>query len=79
MRSVLSHENLARVALTAQVDLFRVDLIWNVDQEHVEEVIADMIRLKDDLNFIRLVCCDRSLLRNEDIWNLFAIVFHSMH
>ena len=76
---ILTHEDLTRIALSAQVDLFRVDLIWDVDQEHIEEVIADVVRLEDDLHFIGLIGCDRSLLRNEDKWNLLAIVFHSMH
>lgn len=50
--SVLSDKDLSRVALTTQVDLLGIDLVWNVNQEHIEEVVADMVRLEDDFNFI---------------------------
>ena len=52
MRLELSNEHLATVALTPKVDLLGVDLIRDVDQEHVEEVVGDVVWLEDDLDLV---------------------------
>lgn len=39
VRGVLSHKDLAWVALPSKVDLLGIDLIGNVDQEYIKEVI----------------------------------------
>lgn len=77
MGSEFTNEYLAWVALTSQIDLLSVDLVWYVDQEHVEEVIRNVVWLEDDLDFVRLVCCDRALLWNKHEWDLLTVIFNT--
>lgn len=78
MRGVFTDVDLTRVGLTSQVYLFSVDLVWDVNQEHIEEIVTDVIWLEDDLYFIRFIGSDRSLLGHEDIRDLFLVVFDSV-
>ena len=79
VRGILTHEDLACVGLAAQVDLLGVDLVRDIDEEHVEEVIGGVVWLEDDLDLVRLVCRDRSLLRDHHKWNLLAVILHAVH
>lgn len=74
VRGVLAHKDLAGVALTAQVDFLGVDLVWNVDEEHVEEVVAHVVGLENNFDFVGRVRRYRALLWNEHKWNLLAVV-----
>lgn len=78
VRRELTDQDLTRVGLTSEVYLFSVDLVWDVNQEHIEEVVADVIWLEDDLYFVRCIGSDCSLLGHEDIWNLFLVVFNTV-
>ena len=75
---VLSHKDLAWVALPAKIDLLRIDLVGNVDEENVEEVVGDVIWLEDDLHFVGVICCNRSLFRNKYEGHLFAMVINTV-
>ena len=77
MRGVLTDKDLAAVGLAAQVNLLGVDLVGNVDQKHVEVVVAHVVRLEDYLHFVGLICRNCSLFGNKDERHLFAIVFNS--
>ena len=52
MRRKLSYKDLTRIALSSQVDFLSVNLVGNVNEEHVEEVIRDVIWLEDDLHLV---------------------------
>ena len=77
MGSEFTNEYLAWVALTSQVDLLSVDLVWDVDQEHVKEVVGYVVWLEYDLHFVRLVCCDRALLWNKHEWDLLTVILNA--
>ena len=47
VRCEFAHKDLAWVALASQVDPLGVDLVRDIDEEHVEEVVTDVVRLKD--------------------------------
>ena len=52
MRRKLSHKDLTRIALSSQVDLLGIDLVRNINEEDIEKVVGDVIRLEDDLNLV---------------------------
>ena len=52
VRSVLTDKDLTRIALASEIDLLSINLVWNVNQEHVEEVVGNVVWLEDNLNFI---------------------------
>ena len=52
MRMVLPNENLTSVRLTPKIDLFGVYLVWNINQEHVEEVVVCVIGLENYVHFV---------------------------
>ena len=72
-----SHKDLSGVALASQVDLFGIDLIGDVNQQNIEELVVDMIRLEDNLDFEGVVGWDSSLFRNKHEGYLFAIVLNT--
>ena len=72
-----SHKDLSRVALASQVDLLGINLIGDVNQQNIEELVVDMIRLEDNLDFEGVVGWDSSLFRNKDEGYLFAIVLNT--
>ena len=74
---VLSHEDLSRVGLPTKVDLLCIDLVRNVDQQHVEEVVRDVIWLEYDLNFVRLVRWDGPLLGDHHEGQLLLMVLNT--
>ena len=78
VRGVLSHEDLARVALPAKVDLLCIDLVGNVDKKDVKEVVGDVIWLEDNLHFVGVVGCNRSLFWNKHEGHLFAVVINTV-
>ena len=75
----LAHEDLARVALPTQVNLLCIDLVGNVDEEHVEEIVGDVVWLENDLNFVGVVGWNRSLLWNKHEGHLFAVVVNAVN
>ena len=79
MRGVLPHKDLAWVALPAKIDLFGIDLVGNVDEEHIKEVVRDVIRLEDDLDFVGLVRWNCSLFWDEHERHLLPMVINAVH
>ena len=73
----LSHKDLSGVALASQVDLLGIDLIGDVNQQNIEELVVDVIRLEDNLDFEGVVGWDSSLFRNKDEGYLFTIVLNT--
>ena len=76
---VLPNENLSSIALTSQIDPLSIDLIWNVDQEHIEEVIRHMVWLENDLHVVRLIGWNSSLTWNEYEWHLLLMILDSLN
>ena len=52
MGSEFANEHLPRVALSSKVDLLSIDLIGDVDEEDVEKVVGEVVRLEDDFHFV---------------------------
>ena len=77
VRGELSHEDLSWVSLPTEVDLLCIDLVRDVDQQDVKEVVGDMVWLEDNLNFVRLVSWDGSLLGDHDEGQLLLIVLNT--
>jgi len=63
------------MGLSSKVNLFGLDLIWNVNQQHVEEVVACKVRLEKNLDFVSLIGSDRSSLgHKQEGYLLLAIL-----
>lgn len=67
------------MSLSAEVYLFRFDLVWNINQQHVEEVVAGKVRLKHYLHLISLICSNSRGLGHEQEWNLLLTVINPEH
>ena len=61
---MLTNKHLPWVTLAAYVHFFCVDLVGNVDQEHIEKLVAHVIRLKDDFHIVVTVCIYCASLRD---------------
>ena len=79
MRHKLSYEDLTRIALSSQVDLLGIDLVRDINEEDIEKVVGDVIRLEDDLNLVRLICGNCSLFGHENERYLLPMIFHTVH
>ena len=74
MGLVLPHEDLSSVGLATQVDSLGVDLVRDVDQEYVEEVVRDMVRLEYYLDAVLFISWYGTLTRDEYKWYLFMAI-----
>ena len=79
VRGILTDKDLAAVGLASEVDLLGVNLVRDVDKEHVEVVVAHMVRLEYYLHFVGLIGRNGSLLRDEDERHLLPIVLDTAH
>ena len=67
------------VSLSAQVNLLRLDLVGDIDEQHVEEVAACEFRLEHNLDLVSLICSDLSSLRNQQDGYLFLAIINTVN
>ncbi len=67
------------VSFSAQVNLLRIDLVGDIDEQHVEEVAACEFRLEHNLDLVSLICSDLSCLRNQRDWYLFLAIINTIN
>jgi len=70
---------LTLVSLSAQVNLLRLDLVGDIDEQHVEEVAACEFRLEHNLDLVSLICSDLSSLRNQQDGYLFLAIINTIN
>lgn len=73
---ILADAHLSGVALASQVDLFRVDLVRNLDKKHLKIVITNLIRLEHNLHLICGMRCNSSHRRNQSKGQLLALILN---
>ena len=67
------------VSLSAQVNLLRLDLVGDIDEQNVEEVAACEFRLEHNLDLVSLICSDLSSLRNQQDGYLFLAIINTVN